>query len=296
MTKILMTGGTGLVGKALQQKFSSEDEVYILTRSDKENHDNITYINWDKENYEQYVPDVDLIINLAGASLNQRWTKEHKEAIQISRIESTRKLLPIIDNMQSEPLLISASAVGYYPPSNEVVYSEQDTISPFDFLSETVHLWEKEAKKIEHNGNDVAYVRFGVIFSDKGGALPLMIKPYQLFAGGPIGKGTQPYSWIHLDDLVDAILYIYKHRLTGIYNLTAPYPVTQQQLGKVIAETIHRPHYFVTPTKLIELLLGEQSIMVTKGQKVLPEKLLAHGFKFSYPNVKIALSDLLRQS
>lgn len=123
-----------------------------------------------------------------------------------------------------------------------------------------------------------------------------MIKPYQLFAGGPIGKGTQPYSWIHLDDLVDAILYIYKHRLTGIYNLTAPYPVTQQQLGKVIAETIHRPHYFVTPTKLIELLLGEQSIMVTKGQKVLPEKLLAHGFKFSYPNVKIALSDLLRQS
>lgn len=295
MVKVLMTGGTGLVGRAIQKQLSSNDEIYVLTRSDKDNHDNVTYINWSNDNNMNNVPDVDVVINLAGASLNNRWTEAHKDAIQKSRIESTNKLRPLIKQMNTKPMLLNASAVGYYPPSDTESYNELDSFESFDFLSETVHLWERAAHEIENEGIDVAYMRFGVIFSNKGGALPLMIKPYQFFAGGPIGKGNQPYSWIHIEDLVRAILYIYKHHLTGVYNLTAPYPVTQQHLGKIIAETLRRPHYFYTPKVLLNFVLGEQAMMVTKGQKVFPKKLLSHGFHFKYPNAKVALAELLDQ-
>lgn len=292
---ILITGGTGLVGSALintiQRKYEHA-HIYITTRSAKQNSNDITYINWEQVDWYQNIQHLDLVINLAGASLNNRWTKEYKETIIKSRVESTEKLIPLFKSLNKKPFFISASAVGYYPASKSLTYDEADTFKPFDFLSKTIYLWEQSAHKVEALGVDTAICRFGVVFSNQGGALPLMIKPYQFFVGGNIGDGHQPYSWIHIDDLAESMLYIYDKQLTGIFNMTSPQPVTQQQLGTTIARVIHRPHWTKVPNKVMDIVLGEQSVMVTKGQSVLPDHLLQAGYTFKYPTVQLALEQL----
>ncbi|TDM14229.1 TIGR01777 family oxidoreductase [Macrococcus bovicus] len=287
MKKILLTGGTGLVGSRLIE--SADYEFYILTRSDKEDSRNVRYINWTNDDYLSSIPEVDLIINLAGASLSKRWTQAHKEAIVDSRVESTKKLGAIIERQQKKPFLISASAVGYYPPAKHLTYTEAHYFEAFDFLSKTVHLWEQAAAQLDV---PTAYCRFGVIFSNQGGALPLMVKPYQLYLGGNIGDGQQVYSWIHIDDLIRALLFIYDQQLTGVYNCTAPQPATQEEVGKAIAEVLHKPHLIPVPETMLKTLLGEQAVMVTEGQRVLPDKLTAAGFRFNYPTIKEAITNL----
>ncbi|TDM02258.1 TIGR01777 family oxidoreductase [Macrococcus carouselicus] len=293
MKKILMSGGTGLVGsRFIELTKKLPYEFYILTRSDKQDTERIKYINWEQEGFISKVPQVDIVVNLAGASLSNRWTQKHKEAIVRSRIESTAKLKIIIDQQQTKPFFISASAVGYYPPAKHLTYTEEHQFKPFDFLSETVHLWEQEAHKIEMNDVRTAYGRFGVIFSNNGGALPIMVKPYQFFIGGNIGDGQQVYSWIHIDDLIHGLLYIADNELTGVYNMTAPHPATQEQVGRAIAKTLHKPHLLPVPEAALDAVLGEQAVMVTDGQRVLPEKLEQAGFKFEYPTIEKALEDL----
>ncbi|MCU7556914.1 TIGR01777 family oxidoreductase [Macrococcus capreoli] len=296
--KILITGGTGLVGTALTQKIQAtyvNAQIYITTRNEKQNIDNINYINWSEDDWYKSIPQLDLVINLAGASLNNRWTAQHKDTIIQSRINSTEKLIPLFKLQTKKPFFISASAVGYYPPSQSLTYDENDTFQPFDFLSKTVYLWENAANKITQLGVPTAICRFGVIFSNQGGALPLMIKPYQLMVGGKIGHGNQPYSWIHIHDLVESILYLHQHKATGVFNLTAPHPVTQNQLGKTIAAVINRPHWTITPAKVMVLILGDQSIMVTHGQRVLPTNLLQQNYTFKHPTIKSALEALYGQ-
>lgn len=292
---ILITGGTGMIGQKLTQLIQDKYDqahIYITTRRNKDNTESTTYINWSEDNWYQAVPQLDLVINLAGTSLNQRWTEKHKQAIIKSRIDSTEKLLPLFNAQKELPFFISASAVGYYPPSKSLTYDEQNTFKPFDFLSETVYLWEQAAHRITELGAPTAICRFGVVFSNKGGALPLMVKPYQYMVGGKIGDGNQPYSWIHIDDLAESIIYIYEHQQTGTFNLTAPNPVTQNDLGASIAQVINRPHWTVVPSSVMSLILGEQSIMVTKGQRVLPEQLTNIGYTFKYPTIQVALEDL----
>ncbi|WP_414051998.1 TIGR01777 family oxidoreductase [Macrococcus animalis] len=292
---ILITGGTGLVGTVLTDRIRfifNDAHIFIPTRTDKKNHNNITYINWSENQWYTSLPRLDLVINLAGASLNSRWTSEHKDAIIKSRVECTEKLISIFESQQHQPFFISASAVGYYPPSKSLIYDERNTFESFDFLSKTVYLWEQAAHQIEAMNVPTAICRFGVVFSNKGGALPLMMKPYQLIVGGKIGDGDQPYSWIHIDDLVDSMLYIYEQKATGVFNLTAPIPVTQTQLGKEIAKITKRPHWTIVPNKMMSLILGEQSIMVTNGQHVLPNRLLEIKYVFQYPTIKSALNEL----
>ncbi|MCE4956568.1 TIGR01777 family oxidoreductase [Macrococcoides caseolyticum] len=295
---ILITGGTGLVGTALTKKILStysNAHIYITTRKDQQNTDYITYINWSEDEWYKSIPPLDLVINLAGASLNNRWTEQHKEAIIKSRVESTEKLISLFKLQPNKPFFISASAVGYYPPSQSLIYDEKNTFQPFDFLSKTVYLWEQAAYKITQLGIPTAICRFGVIFSNQGGALPLMMKPYQFMVGGKIGNGYQPYSWIHIDDLVDSILFIYDQQTTGVFNLTAPNPVIQDQLGKTIASVTHKPHWTHTPAKAMNLILGEQSTMITHGQHVLPTHLIQQNYTFKYPTIKSALEDLYGQ-
>lgn len=292
---ILITGGTGMVGTALTKEILNTYQnahIFIPTRSDKKNTANISYLNWSEDKWHQEIPQLDLVVNLAGASLNERWTEDHKQKIIKSRVESTEKLLDLFKNQDNKPFFVSASAVGYYPPSESLTYDEQNTFNPFDFLSKTVYLWEQAASKITNLDVPTAICRFGVIFSNQGGALPLMVKPYQLMVGGDIGDGKQPYSWIHIEDLVKSILFIFEKRHTGTFNLTAPSPVTQSHLGKSIAQVLNKPHWTVVPKKIMSLLLGEQAIMITKGQYVLPTHLLEEGYTFKYPEVDKALEDL----
>ncbi|KAA1039605.1 TIGR01777 family protein [Macrococcus equipercicus] len=289
----VISGGSGLVGRALTEKLIAHHfHVVILSRSNHPNEAHISYINWSKDGWTQQMPKADLIINLAGASLSKRWTKTYKKDILKSRLESTKKLHDYLEQSGDKPYFINASAVGYYPTAKRLTFTEKDVFTPHNFLSDVVCQWEEEACQIKALGIDTARCRFGVILSQQGGALPVMAKPYQFGAGGRIADGRQVLSWIHIDDLTEGILYSYNARLTGILNFTAPNPVTQNEFGRELGKALHRPHWTIVPKPVMNAILGDQAVMVTEGQRVLPARLLEAGFTFKYPDIQSALQEV----
>ncbi|MGM9925233.1 MAG: TIGR01777 family oxidoreductase [Bacillus sp. (in: firmicutes)] len=299
--KVAIAGGSGFVGKAITKELHAENhDVYILTRNiaGKENSERLAYVQWlnEGDHPEKALEGVDAMINLAGVSLNSgRWTNERKKQIVESRLNATNELNRIAAKLDTKPqVLLNASAVGYYGTSNTGAFTEADVKLPSDFLSETVHQWEQAASKIELQGVRTVYMRFGVILGKDEGALPSMLLPYKLFVGGTVGKGDQWLSWIHIEDVAKAALFcIANPSLQGPVNFTAPEPRTMKEFGKTIASIMHKPHWMPAPAPLMKLALGDMSILVLEGQKVLPAKLIEHGYPFSYPTLEEALQNLL---
>ncbi|RIP35890.1 TIGR01777 family protein [Staphylococcus gallinarum] len=297
MKHYLITGGTGMIGSQLIEAIVQSDaHVTVLTRQKKINsHPKISYVNWTESDWETQVPDIDIVINLAGASLNHRWTTQHKQQIMLSRIQSTQALYELFKARTKRPdIFFNASAVGYYRPDYNRTYTELYKSLPFDFLSEVVYQWERRAKQFETLGSRVIIGRFGMVLSNKGGALPLMKQSYDYYIGGKLGSGRQWYSWIHIDDLVRAILYtINAEEAKGVFNFTAPIVERQNLFGYTLARMTHRPHYTWVPSLALRLALGQMATVVLDTQKVIPNKLQALDFKFKYPDLKIALEDLV---
>ncbi|NJH81476.1 TIGR01777 family protein [Staphylococcus hyicus] len=294
MTNILVTGGTGLVGTALVDAIlkESDDNIYILTRSNRTSDQRrVSYINWKNEKWEVQVPDIHIVINLAGATLNKRWTATHKQLMMTSRIQATHALFELFENRTHQPnILFNASAMGYYPPSKKDAYTEYYKTLPHDFLSEIVYQWEREADHFSTLGTRVIKGRFGLILSHQGGALPMMALPYQYGVGGKVGDGKQWYSWIHINDLVQSILFLIKHPdAQGVYNLNAPLPETQNDFGIALSRALHRPHYTRVPTLVMRIILGEMSTLILDTQYMVPERIQMLGFKFEYPELNSAL-------
>jgi uncharacterized protein (TIGR01777 family) len=298
---ILLLGGTGLIGTRLTSALTDEKcHVYILTRSQKISSDPLVeYIQYfpddiDNTSWHSEVPeDIDIIYNLAGASLNQRWTKEAKEDILNSRIKVMDVLERFIQKRNTPEVLVNASAIGYYPTSEHMEYDERDELTPVNFLQQVVNVWERRALKFQDYGMRVVCGRIGLVLSAEGGALPLMALPYKLGFGGLLGSGKQWYSWIHIDDLVNAFLFAGADKsVTGPINLTAPAPLRQKQFGAYLSASLNRPNWFKTPKFLIDQVLGERSMLVVKGQKVMPRELLAHNFKYLYPTLDLALKEI----
>lgn len=297
MTHYLITGGTGMVGSALVAQLCQTENtlITILSRTAHSSDDpKVRYINWQTSDWQSQVPDVDVIINLAGASLNQRWTRQHRQEMMTSRIQSTRALYDLFKNRSHKPsVLFNASAMGYYPPSFTNLYTEAYKTTPHDLLSEIVYQWERQATLFEKLGTRVICGRFGLILSRKGGALPLIEMPYRLFIGGRIGSGQQWYSWIHLTDIVRAILFlIHTSEASGPYNLSAPTPETQHQFGQYLASALGRPHYTWVPALMLRCVLGKMATLTLDTQYMLPQKIMALGFEFTYPTLPSALKHL----
>ncbi len=301
--KIAITGGTGFVGRSLTKKLIDDGhEVFILTRKlNNQAHDKqVTYIEWlnDGNKPEEKVEGIDCFINLAGESINNgRWTAEQKRKISDSRMIATKEVLRIIANLKKKPQsLINASAVGYYGVSRNQVFTEDVSNSGHDFLAKTVQQWEAEASRAEQLGCRTVYCRFGVILDKDAGALPQIAFPYQLFVGGTVGSGKQWLSWIHLEDVINAILYIIEtNQIKGAVNFTAPNPVTMKEFGKTLGEVLHRPHWITAPEFALKIGLGEKSMLVLEGQKVLPEKLIASGYPFMFLDLKDALLNIYKK-
>ncbi|GAA3733746.1 TIGR01777 family oxidoreductase [Salinicoccus jeotgali] len=299
---VLITGGSGFVGSRLTKILQEEnDHVYILTRSDrKSEHPFVHFIKYnpDDPSDDSWMQDlplkVDIIYNLAGASLQEKWTDSHKAAIYESRMKVTRMLRMWAEQAEITPqVLVNASAIGYYPVSENVQYDEGDAFVEHDFLSEVVVAWEAEARKFEALGTRTVFTRFGLILDKDEGALPKMALPYKMGVGGPIGSGNQWYSWIHIEDLLNALLFVGVHsEISGPVNLTAPMPLRQKHFSKYLSTALGKPDFFHTPSFLIEKLLGEQSMLILKGQYVLPEVLMENDYKFLFPTLEIALEDL----
>lgn len=298
--KIAITGGTGFVGEELtHQLLERGDEVYILTRKPKTAADKITYVKWLSEDAvpERQLEGIDAFVNLAGASINDgRWSEEQKKLIYTSRMDATNELLRIIRKLEKKPkVLVNASAVGIYPPSQTAIYTESSTDLGSDFLAQTVRDWEILATRAESEGVRVACGRFGIILGRKEGALPLMALPYKLFVGGTVGSGKQWLSWIHVRDVARALMFAFDNdKLSGPFNVTAPRPKRMKEFGKEIAHALGRPHWIPVPSIALKAVLGDKSQLVLKGQQVLPTVLEEHGFQFKFPNLRSALADIYK--
>lgn len=299
--KVAIAGGSGFVGTALTEELlKGNHEVYILTRNpDQPKPDAaVHFVLWLNEaaHPEQELEGIDVFVNLAGESLNSgRWTDDRKRRIVESRMQSSKEMVRILSQLRKKPkIVISASAIGYYGTSETNTYIEATASDGDDFLSRTVKLWEKEAMKAAPFTERIVLTRFGVILDGKEGALPSIVLPYKLFGGGKIGCGRQWMSWIHIRDVVRALTFCMDHQeIQGPVNFTSPNPVHMDEFGRGVGKVLHRPHWFPVPGFMLKMLLGEMSVLVLEGQKVIPEKLQTHQFDFSYPTLLPALEDLL---
>lgn len=296
--KIAIAGGTGFVGNALTSfLLQNGHDVIILSRKDASSPaGNLRTIRWlnEEDRPETELEGVEAIVNLAGATINSRWTQKRKAEIITSRISAVNEIKRIIQNLRRKPrVLVNASAVGFYGTSEDDTFTEESPSIGEDFLADTVKKWESSASQIEHLGVRTVLCRFGVILDQNEGALAKMVLPYRLFAGSTIGTGKQWLSWIHIKDVVRGIQFaIEDSTVSGPVNFTAPEPVRMKEFGKELAQALGRPHWLKTPSIGLRLLLGEMSMLILEGQHVLPEKLLNHGYAFSYPVLPEAVRDI----
>lgn len=297
--RIVIAGGTGFIGQKLADVLiEAGHEVLILTRKEKAPAGKISYVKWLEESAspESQIGNADVFINLAGVSINNgRWNAAHQKQIYDSRMEATDELLRIISVLPKKPsAFINASAIGIYPSSFSAVYTETSLETAKDFLGKTVHDWEERAKQAESYSNRMAFMRFGVVLGNEGGAFPLMSLPYKFFAGGTVGSGKQWVSWVHITDVVRSILFVIeKENIHGPVNVTSPSPVRMKDFGKTIGAVLHRPHWLPVPSLMMKLALGQKSTLVLEGQHVIPEVLTEEGFQFMFPSLRLALEDLL---
>jgi uncharacterized protein len=302
--KIVIAGGTGFVGKALVNELVRQNhEVVILTRNTGrlEQSGQITYVQWlsKKANPIEYLQDIDYFVNLAGESINSgRWTESRKEKILKSRIIAVQELLKIIEKLERKPkAFINASAIGIYGTSETDVFTEETEGKGKDFLAKTVSTWENEVNKAALLGIRTVLCRFGIILDKFEGALPKMVTPFKMYIGGNIGNGRQWMSWIHIKDVIQAIIFSMEHEhLNGPINFTAPQPVTMKEFGTSLATVLHKPHWLPLPSFPLRVFLGEMSGLVLEGQKVLPKKLVESGFEFQYPQINLALNNIFAKN
>jgi len=299
--KVLITGGTGFVGRQVSSRFVEEGhEVTILTRSVRESAETrkgLSYLQGDptqKGPWQEAVKDHDAVVNLAGASIFARWTEEHKRLIRESRMSATRNVVETIRRPSDKGFtLFSTSAVGYYGFHGD---EEMDEESPpgNDFLARIAVEWEAEALKVKEKGVRVVITRFGIVLGEEGGALGQMVPLFKKFIGGPIGSGKQWFSWVHIKDLAETFVFLIKHpEISGPVNVCAPNPVRNGDLAKTLGKVLHRPSLMAAPGFMIKLVLGEFGSVILEGQRVIPGKLLKHGFTFQYPDIEKALQNIL---
>ena len=303
MKTILITGGTGLIGRYLIKSLSKDSNtIYVLTRSESRFENNVNFINWDPDSQRldlSNIPAVDHIINLAGASIDgSRWTNSYKRKILESRLNSTSLLFKEIKKLKQKPsLYIGASATGFYKKNTKVAQVEED-YKGSDFLSDVVAKWEKESNNFMKYGIRTVLLRIGLVLSKDGGVLKKLHPIFKLFLGVPIGSGRQTISWIHIKDLVDFIhKSIGDNKISGVYNLTAPEVITNYKFTEELALVWKRPVFpkiFKAPSLIVKLLFGEQSSLVLNGLNVSSNKIESTSFKFSFTNIKSALKDIYR--
>jgi uncharacterized protein (TIGR01777 family) len=297
--RIAITGGTGFIGGHLADSFIRDQvEVILISRSNKQETGRpVTRVSWDQlDRSAELLEGVDAIIHLAGESINQRWSTEAKKRILNSRIDTTTRIVQLVDRLQQKPqVVVSGSGISIYGTSESEVFDESSSARIEDFLSSVVERWEKASDQME--ATRVIKLRTGIVFGMDGGALPKMILPYKLGIGGRVGNGKQWLSWIHIEDMIRLIRYcIENSEVKGPVNATAPHPVTNDEFGRTVGRVLHRPHLLPVPSFVFKVMFGELSDLLLKGQKVLPAKIMGHGFTYKYPNLESALRDLLRRN
>jgi uncharacterized protein (TIGR01777 family) len=298
--KILITGATGLIGSELVKLLLSKNHsVHYLTTSnakikEEPNHKGFYWNPQEGKIDERCIDGVDAIIHLAGANIAQRWTNKYKQEIIESRTLSSELLINLIKKSPNQvKQIVSASGTAIYPESISQVYDETTTESEDSFLSNVVKKWEESVDTFHVLGIKVCKLRTGIVLSNKGGALPEMVKPINLGFGGAMGTGKQIQSWIHITDLVAMYYFAIEKQLEGIFNAVSPHPVSNQELTKVIAKTLKKPLWLPNiPEFVMNLILGEMSYLLFSSKNLSSIKITNSGFQFQFPKIDKAINDL----
>lgn len=309
--RIVIAGGTGFLGSPLAEVYAEEGhDVRLLTRSlppGQSVHESgtgvpgITRVGWNPDGHagpwRNTLHGSDAVINLAGESIgNKRWTPARKASLRDSRLLATRSLVAALIEAEKRPtVLVSSSAVGYYGDGGDQVKTE-DSPAGNDFLAHLCEDWEADARKAALPGVRVAVVRTGVVLERSGGALPRMITPFKFFAGGPLGSGRQYMSWIHRLDWVELVRWIVAtNDAAGVFNATAPHPVTNREFARALGRALRRPALLPTPGFGLRLLLGEFADSILTGQRVIPARAKSMGYHFRYPEIDIAFRGIFSE-
>lgn len=300
MATYLLTGGTGLIGRAIVRKLlDNGHQLFILSR----NTDKVRRMFDEKViaiNDLQQIPaaqKIDIVINLAGAPIaNKRWTDKQKRNLRDSRIMLTEQLISWFHQRSQKPsALISGSAVGWYGDQQTELITEHSDYRD-DFAHRLCEDWEQTALQANALGIRVAIVRTGLVIAKDGGFLDKMLLPFKLGLGGPIADGRQYMPWIHIDDIRDLFIFLAEHAsASGVFNGTAPAPVSNQLFSQTLAAALGRPAFFRIPACVLKATLGEMASLLLGGQRAIPEKALTAGFSFQYTELRPALDAVLSQ-
>jgi uncharacterized protein (TIGR01777 family) len=282
MKTIAISGASGFVGTNLSEFFKNLNyKIIPITRDILNNESKL----------KDVLEESDVIINLAGANIISRWTPQYKELLYSSRIDTTKKIVNILNQITDKnKLLISTSAVGIY--DNSDTHDENGTFAN-DFLSNLCQDWEEEALKAKSENVKVSIFRFGIVLGLGGGAFAKMITPFKFGLGGIIASGNQAFSFIHIDDLLNAYKFVIENNFEEIFNLTAPKPTTNLQFTQALGCALKRPTIIPVPEFILKMIFSEGAKVLTDGQDVVPKKLLSLGFKFRYNNIEETIKALV---
>jgi uncharacterized protein (TIGR01777 family) len=300
--KVLITGATGLIGTELVNLLLKNNiTVNYLTikREQIKDRPNTQGFYWNPEEGkidENCIQDVDVIVHLAGASISKRWTNSYKQELLESRVLSSNLLFTLLRKTPNNvKQVISASAIAIYPDSHTAVYTENSKEVEDSFLSNVVVRWEESVDQFNLLKIKVAKIRTSMVFSEKGGALPEMMKPIKLGLGSGFGSGKQLQPWIHLDDIVNLYYFAITNQVEGILNGAAPETISNQELTKKLAKKLHKSLFLPNiPQFVMKLILGEMHILLFNDKNIVPQRVLELGFKFKFPTIDQALDDIIK--
>ena len=299
--RVVITGATGLIGKKLAKKLHERGDVPVIISRDPVQARGMAFVNefvkWDYKDPKPVLNKLEgahAFINLAGATVAERWSDPYKMVILNSRVQTTDALVHAISLLQEKPkVLISSSATGFYGNTGD---NEVDGTSPHGegFLADVCVAWEQQAHLAEEHGVKVSIVRTGVVLSPEGGALKKMIPAFKFMVGGSLGAGTQWMSWIHIDDIVDLYLHLIDNPQDGVFNGVSPTPVTMDVFVFQLGRALKKPSLMKVPSFMLKLMFGEMASTILDSQKVIPAYTEKSGFHFKFPELDLALEDLLK--
>lgn len=299
--KVFVTGATGLVGSHLTRALTARgDRVLALSRKPIDAArfgplcESVVGDPTVAGPWSDRLAECDAIVHLAGENVSaRRWNDEFLKRIRESRIQSTVRITEALVRRGGPKTWVSASAIGYYGPRNDEILTE-DAAPGNDFMAQLCIGWERAADPAMAAGVRICHPRVGMVLDAKEGALPRMVRPFKLFAGGPIASGNQWVSWIHIVDMVGLILFaLDTPTLTGPFNATAPNPVRNREFARTLARVLHRPYWLPVPKFALRLAIGGMAEIVAAGQRVVPRKAMDGGYTFQYPDLRGALESIL---
>lgn len=289
----LITGGTGFIGSELVKKLVQKgDAVTVLTRKENQKNSSVRFINSFSEIDQN--EKIDCIINLAGEPIAaKKWSRKQKEILINSRLDVTKKIIELIAKLNHKPsLLISASAIGFYGSNGDEKLHEKSP-HKVEFNNQLCSAWESQALEAKKLGVRTCIIRLGIVLEKNGGALAKMLPAFNFGLGGKIASGKQFMSWVHRKDVLSAIEFLIDdENLSGIFNVTAPNPVTNAEFTRTLEKVLHRPAFFDMPYFVVKILFGEMGdYLLARGQRVIPKNLLDAGFNFRFEKLESALRD-----